>query len=154
MATHYEKKLLHMAKAYLRLDDDAYRDLLESWTGQRSSMDLDHGGVQAAMEGFRLMGWEPWGGYNARRRNGFTRNCRPRRHDPGEMPSGAMLAKIQHMYADLGTPMPKQQEFNRRQCGKPWPQTIQDASKVMEGLKAILGRKKRDERRERQAQPA
>ena len=51
-----------------------------------------------------------------------------------------MQETIQRCYRDLLMEKPQQIAFNRRQIGKPWPQTTAEASKVCEGLKAMLMR--------------
>lgn len=144
-ATNYQKKLLHMGKAALGLDDDAYRDILQACGGVRSSVDLDQKGVEAVMQAYYDLGWMPTGGYSRYQPNGRTRHIqeRRRRADMDAPISQAMMAKIQHLFHDLGWTDPeKQQQFSRRQCRHPWPQTIRHGRAIIEGLSAILRRKK------------
>ena len=155
-STNHQKKLIHMGKAGLGLDDDAYRDVLFACGGVRSSVDLDQKGVEAVMEAFYGLGWMPTGGYNRYQPNGRTRHIRSRRRDAdmdGPI-SQAMMAKIHHLFHDLNWKDSEQQmKFSRRQCRHPWPQTIRHGRAIIEGLNAILRRKKTDGN-QREQQPA
>lgn len=47
---------------------------------------------------------------------------------------------IQALYKDLGWGKARQIGFNRRTCGKTWPQTTREANKIYQGLEEILKR--------------
>lgn len=49
---------IHIAKAQLGLDDDAYRDMLWSVARVRSAKDLDAGGREAVLRHLRGCGWK------------------------------------------------------------------------------------------------
>lgn len=53
-----ELAIIHLAKKDLGLDDDTYRDLLEQWTGKRSSGRMSQGHRQKCIENFKKMGFE------------------------------------------------------------------------------------------------
>lgn len=53
-----QKAVLHIAKAYLALDDDTYGDALEAHGGARSSKDLKHPGFLRVMKHFKACGFE------------------------------------------------------------------------------------------------
>lgn len=147
-ATSFQKKLLHMGKTALGLDDDAYRDILQACGGVRSSIELDQTGVKAVMEAYYGLGWEPRGGYTPYRPNGRTRHIREHRRQASmdEPISQAMMARIQHLYHDMSWTSPeKQQQFNRRQCRHPWPQTYRHGKAIMTALEAILRQRKAKE---------
>mgnify|MGYP000019794251 CR=1 FL=1 len=53
-----ELAVIHIAKADLGLDDALYRDLLEEWTGKRSSAKLNAKERHAVIDAFKKMGFE------------------------------------------------------------------------------------------------
>ena len=57
--TANQKKLLHVAKAKLRLDDEMYRTTLLQIAGVTSSADLDRDGFEAIMGFFEYRGFRP-----------------------------------------------------------------------------------------------
>ncbi len=50
---------IHIAKKQLCLDDDAYRDMLERVTGQRSAKGLGDAKLKLVVLEFRRIGWKP-----------------------------------------------------------------------------------------------
>lgn len=59
---------------------------------------------------------------------------------PQELPTPQQMALMAHLYAHWGWSGPRQQGFNRRVCGAPWPQTRAAATKIIEALKAMQAR--------------
>lgn len=55
--------------------------------------------------------------------------------------SDTLQDAIQRLYADLRWTKQQQIGFNRRTCGKSWPQTTTDANKIYTGLEAMLIRR-------------
>lgn len=53
---------IHIAKKELRLDDDAYRDVLERVTGQRSAKGLNETNLKLVVSEFKRLGWKPRAG--------------------------------------------------------------------------------------------
>ncbi|MCZ4273324.1 gp16 family protein [Maritalea porphyrae] len=50
---------IHIAKKELRLDDDAYRDVLERITGKRSAKGLSEKNLKLVVTEFKRLGWKP-----------------------------------------------------------------------------------------------
>lgn len=50
---------IHIAKKDLGLDDDTYRDFLETLTGKRSASELSHGELDKVVAAFKKEGWQP-----------------------------------------------------------------------------------------------
>lgn len=50
---------IHIGKKDLGLDDDTYRDVLESVTGRRSAGDLNYQQLNAVIDAFKSKGWNP-----------------------------------------------------------------------------------------------
>jgi hypothetical protein len=73
---------------------------------------------------------------------GFTNTARRLRVPrPKGTVTQQQLDLIAALYTQLGwTELPRQIGFSKRCCRKSWPQTRTDANKVIEGLKAMLGR--------------
>lgn len=130
--TNRQKRLLHAAARWLGLDEDTYREILRQEAGVETSLALDQKGLDRVLRRFEQLGFKPSG------RAGRRRHV----HFPGELPTPDQLALIEHLYEDLGWwDRRRQIGFNRRACGRPWPQTREEANKVIEGLKAMLARK-------------
>jgi hypothetical protein len=127
MPTKEQIALIHIAKSQLRLSDDLYRDILRVQGGVESSKDLDARGVEAVLRRFRELGWR-----KKRRRELDER--------PGDLPTPAQLAKIRHLWEDLGwRESERRQGFCRRVCdGNPWPQNREQANRLTEALKAMV----------------
>ncbi|MDS7933998.1 regulatory protein GemA [Acinetobacter sp. V91_7] len=51
-------KLIHVGKTKLGLDDDVYRDIIQSTTGKTSSKDLNLAQLQAVLDRFKQFGFE------------------------------------------------------------------------------------------------
>lgn len=127
-----EKALLHVAKAQLGLDDDLYREILRQEAQAESSAALTYRQFDRVMARMRKLGF--------RRRRAAVKPAAPRALITREQQD-----KIQSLYSALGwSAMNRQMGFNRRQLGKAWPQTRAEANKVIEGLKRILARERRE----------
>jgi len=55
--TNDQKKLLHLAQRALGMDDETYRDMLESIAGVRSSLELSHNKFSAVMDHLERCGF-------------------------------------------------------------------------------------------------
>ncbi|MFP4131286.1 MAG: gp16 family protein [Thiohalospira sp.] len=103
-----ELAAIHTAARELGLDEDAYRDLLEGQTGQRSAGQLDAAMRQKVLERMKALGWNPQPG---RRRPNPARGRR------------RQLDKIEALLADIarlqGRPVPWQyaDAIAARVCG-------------------------------------
>lgn len=126
-----KKAVLHVAKNKLGLDDDLYREILYQEARVKSSTKLSDSGFQKVMKRFETLGFKSMNHKPPRRRN----------NKPGEIVTPGMQDFINDLYNKLGWDDSKRQiGFNRRQIGKPWPQTRTEANKIIEGLKAMVRR--------------
>lgn len=138
MITAAQMRLLRAAIAALELDDDSYRSILRAEAGVSSSKDLDNKSLNLVLASLEKLGF---------------RNTSSKRRDP--RPAGTVTpeqqtliaqnyARLEELSAAAGDPgfttMQARMGFNRRQCGKAFPQTIADAIKVIEGQKAFIAR--------------
>ncbi|MAO56703.1 MAG: hypothetical protein CMM61_13545 [Rhodospirillaceae bacterium] len=69
---------VHIAKKDLGLDDDTYRDVLETVTGKTSCRDIDAAGLSAVLDHFAARGWAPGkvAGADKRRQNFRARSTK------------------------------------------------------------------------------
>jgi hypothetical protein len=124
--------LIHVAKKALGLDDDAYRAVLERVTKKTSAAQLDDGELRRVVDEFKRLGFVS----TSRPKPGRP----PRREeaDPTAAVTPAQQAKMKRLYGILGwTDAERQRGWSVRQCGHAWPQTRDDARKVIEGLRFI-----------------
>lgn len=127
-----QKALLHVAKTQLGLDDDVYRLILEQEAGVTSSKDLTPHGFEKVLARFEQIGFEP----ELRYQRG-----RATQRDPQALTTPAQQKLINDLYDILGWDERKRRTgFNRRVVKKPWPQTREEANKVIEALKAMVAR--------------
>ena len=129
-----------MAKTQLGLDDDRYQDMLECvcGAGVRSSKNLNFDQYNKLIQRFTKMGFELKPKESQGHRQPYLKS--PGR-DPDAIPSPALLHKINELYIELGwVESERRIGFNRRVIKKPWPQTCQEAIKIIEGLKAMVAR--------------
>lgn len=136
MPTRQQLALVHVAKRELRLSDDVYRDILAEQGGVESAKELSAAGLERVLKRFRELGFR-------------RRATRPRRAgravQAGDPPSPLQLAKVRHLWEDLGWREEKRRQgFARRVCGHPWPQTEAEASALIEALKSMVLRGYRD----------
>ncbi|MDP8255838.1 MAG: DUF1018 domain-containing protein [Candidatus Alcyoniella australis] len=117
------------AKAHaLGLDEELLRDVVEAETGGRSISSLSRDQASGVLN--RL------GQERAPRR----RRSR-KRGDPGALITREQAQTIEHNYEDLCWQQQARASFNKRMCGKPWPQTVAEAQKIIEAQRAMLARK-------------
>ncbi len=110
MKTESRRSLLakvHIAAKTLGLDDDTYRDMLESITGQRSAGPLTDRQLVQVIAALRKRGWDDTDPRPARKRP------KPRA-TPGTAP---LLGKIEALLADAGRPWAYAVAIAKRQCG-------------------------------------
>ena len=133
MISNKKKALLHVAKNELDLDDDLYREILYQEARVKSSTKLSERGFQKVMKRFETLGFKSTNYRPPRRRK--------RENKPGEIVTPGMQGFIDELYDKLDWDDSKRRiGFNRRQIGKPWPQTRAEANKIIEGLKAMIRR--------------
>lgn len=121
--------VIHIAKKELNLDDDLYRSILKSEAGVESSKSLSPQQFDQIMKRFKKLGFK---------------KLTPKREKSGSalvLPS--QMEFIEKLYDQLGwTERERRVGFNQRQITKPWPQSRSEANKIIEGLKAMIRRKK------------
>ena len=107
-------------------------------SGQRSSAALT--GPQAAklIAKLKYLAWRASGGEGRAK----SKEQRTKTYSPLESVSKAMLELIEHLWEDARIYQGKsRQGFTKRITGKPWPQTIDDGSKLIEALKGVVERR-------------
>ncbi|MDP8255597.1 MAG: hypothetical protein P9M14_07610 [Candidatus Alcyoniella australis] len=111
----------------ISLDEELLRDVVETETGSRliSSLSRD----QAS------------GVLNRLGQDRAPRRRRRKRGDPGALITREQAQTIEHNYEDLCWQQQARASFNKRMCGKPWPQTVAEAQKIIEAQRAMLARK-------------
>lgn len=85
--------MIHIAKKYLGLDDDTYRDMLWTVARVRSSGELDHAGRANVLTHLKARGWKP-------KRSGFK--TEPPKNV--KMSSVALVSKIGALLTVLDKP--------------------------------------------------
>lgn len=129
MITNAQKKILHIAQHKLELTRDEYESVLFENAGVHTSLELTNQGFDRVMKRFEELGFKN------------TAKKRWKTSHPKWSVTADQQQLIRALYAQLGwDAMPRQMGFNKRCCGKSWPQTRTDANKVIEGLKAIAKR--------------
>lgn len=128
MITNAQKTILHVAAQELGLAREYYEAILQEAGGVTSSKDLDTAGFERAIRRMEELG--------------FVNTARKRpASKPKATPSPKQLAFIQVLFRQIGwTEAERQRGFCQRQTGKAWPQTREEANRVIEGLKAMLKR--------------
>lgn len=131
MVSERQQGLLRVARAQLGWDEETWREVLRVHGGVESTKDLTNEGVDAVLAHMRRSGFTPK----------LKRPWAPRRgSNPGATVTPAQQNKMEALYRELGWDLERQRGFSRRQCGDAWPQDRASATKVIEGLKAIIRR--------------
>ncbi len=126
---------IHIAQKELGLEDDAYRDVLERVTGERSCAGLPEPDLQNVISEFRRLGWKGF-------RNGRKRSKK------------AYVRKVFALWGDLKRKgiwrepsVESLRNFVKKMTGCDDPEwlTYDEASKVIEALKKMDTRQKRNE---------
>lgn len=129
--------VLHVAKKQLGLDDDVYRDVLESAAGVRSAKELTPASFRAVMSRFEELGFQ--GTKHVRRPRSAAK---PDERNPDALVTGRQLAYLRHLFDEVGMDtLRRQAGFCERVCGRPWPQTRREASRCIEALKGMTERR-------------
>ena len=132
MISNAQLAVVHVAKKQLLLHDEEYRALLKAECGVESASDLDNAKFDRLMKRFEKLGFTSTA--KARKR---ARNVR----QPAGVITPDQQTLIATLYGQYGwTDQVRQMGFNKRCCGKAFPQTRTDANKVIEGLKAMIAR--------------
>lgn len=138
------KKLIagiHAQASALKLDDDTRRDMQQQLVGVSSTKEMTVPQLSTVWQRLTVLAKDA----------GLTRNKkgRPGRDErqPAEPPTKEQLDKMAHLYEHLGVHGAAAMQLCRRitrsiekRDGLPWPQTREQANKVIEGLKAMDAR--------------
>ncbi len=95
---------VHIAKAQLKLDDDAYRAVLARF-GVSSSTELDMAGLEKVIHHFEQLGWHPTPGRTRKKdTHGAPKNLARNGRKGGAKPydRSALMTKIEALLADKG----------------------------------------------------
>jgi len=120
--------LIHVAKAQLGLSEDEYREILKAHGGAESAKFLDDLGVDRVLKFFYQLGFK---------------RAKSKRRDLRILASDGQKKMIHCLMEDLGWDRQRLSGFVDRVTAKDYPEelTKQEASKVIEGLKAMRDRK-------------
>jgi phage gp16-like protein len=134
---------IHVAKKELRLDDQAYRDVLEACGGVRSAKDLDLAGRLRVLDQFKKMGWVPKPAPDAPPREA-AKPTRQRKSEPGSQDAKILALWLELKRAGkLREPTDKALDaYCKRMTGvdrREWL-TAKQSNIVIEGLKQWLAR--------------
>ncbi|MCM0757367.1 regulatory protein GemA [Sporomusa sphaeroides DSM 2875] len=136
--------LIHVAKKELGLTDEDYRNILELYGGVTSAKFLTLEGFERVMAhltrlGFRIKPTATKEGKG--HKQAVYRASDTLRADPAEKKTPAQEAMLNHYFTTLGwTEAERRQGFCKRMIKKAWPQTRDEAAKVIEALKAMVAR--------------
>lgn len=137
LVTKSQLAVLHIAKSQLGLTEADYRSVLSLYGGVESAKFLTQAGFKRVVEYLERVG------FKNRQTGKVCQQSKPTYYDPDGTPYPAQLSKLNGLFLALGMMEgERQQGFCRRVIKKPWPQTRTEASKVIEGLKAMLARQR------------
>ncbi|HWW61754.1 MAG TPA: regulatory protein GemA [Thermoanaerobaculia bacterium] len=110
------------------MDDDDWRSLLRAEAGVDTSKDLDNAGMNRVLKRLKKLGFK-------------NTAHRPRRREPNGVITPFQQRMIEDNHARLGfDTSTRRMGFNKRVCGKAFPQTRTEAAKVIEAQNAMLQR--------------
>lgn len=132
--------LIHVAKKELGLSDEDYRSLLQLHGGVNSAKLLTMDGFERVMKQMEQLGFS-----SIRVGNGYKQTvycaADTRLSDPEAIKTPAQEDRLTHYFETLDwQELDRRQNFCRRMIKKPWPQTRDEAAKVIEALKAMVAR--------------
>ena len=121
---------VHIAKAALGLDDDAYRDLLAARAGKRSAAKCSNAQLVGLLEYFKAQGFRAW-------REAGTRRPAP---GPEAAKARALWISLYHLGVVRDPAEAALAAYAARQTGLAAPEWIRDWRPVVEGLKGWAAR--------------
>lgn len=135
MPTRGQLALIHAARRELErsvgLSEESYRDILRMHGGVESSKHLTREGLRAVLEQFQALGWSSPKVRQPRRRGAWH----------GGLITPPQQSKIRALMEVLGWDEAGMIGFSRRMTRKAWPQTSEEASKIIEALKKMVERR-------------
>jgi len=138
MLSRGQKRLVHLAKDRLGLNDEEYREILCLYGGARSSNELDPEGFFAVMDHMKELGFLPMRSRSKRRERAGQEQA-----EVIELATYKQKALISHLEDELGwSSEPERLEnFMAKRLNISRVRTKEDAMKVIEALKAMISRK-------------
>lgn len=132
--------LIHVAKKELALSDDDYRSILELHGGVNSAKLLTMAGFERVMKRMEQLGFSSIKIGKGHRQNVY-RAADTHLSDPEALKTPAQEDRLTHYFETLDwQEADRRQNFCQRMIKKPWPQTRDEAAKVIEALKAMVAR--------------
>lgn len=137
------KKLIagiHAQAMTLQLDNETRREMQQQLVGVESTKDMSLGQLSTIWSRLTVLANDAGLARNA----GLARRKRPGRDErqPDELVTDEQKTKINELFDQLGIAAVGQarMNFSRRTCGSTWPQTREQANKIVEALKAMAAR--------------
>lgn len=134
---------IHAQATALQIPDDVRREMQQKLVGTESTKDMTVAQLSAVWQRLAVLGHDAGLARRARRRPGRDER------QPMEPPTREQLDKIEHLYEDLhikARPMVvialcrRVTKSELAPDGHPWPQTREEANKLIEALKAMRAR--------------
>ena len=136
------KKLIagiHAQAKTLQLDHDTRREMQRQLVGVESTRDMSLGQLSTIWHRLAVLAADA--GLSARFAAFSPGRKRPGRDErrPDELVTEEQKIKINELFDELGITAVGQarMNFSRRTCGSTWPQTREQANKIIEALKAM-----------------
>lgn len=131
---------IHAQAKTLQLDHDTRREMQRQLVGVESTKDMTFGQLSTIWNRLTVLAADA----GLARHAGLARRKRPGRDErqPDELVTEEQKAKINELFDALGIAAVGQarMNFSRRTCGSTWPQTREQANKIVEALKAMVKR--------------
>ena len=131
--------LIHVAKNKLALSDEDYRAILGQY-GVSSSKELTMAGFEQVMAHMERLGFSSIKVEKGHGQNAY-RAADTHISDPKALKTPAQENRLAHYFETLGWhESERRRNFCQRMIKKPWPQTRDEAAKVIEALKSMVAR--------------
>ncbi len=127
---------IHAQAHALQLADDVRRDMQQKLVGIESTKDMSLAQLSTVWSRLTALAQDAGLARPKRRRPGRDER------QPAEPPTGEQIDKIEHLYEDLHVKHRPMVVIGicRRATGHPWPQTREEANKLIEALKDMRRR--------------
>lgn len=133
---------IHAQAKALQLDNETRREMQQQLVGVESTKDMSPRQLSTIWS--RLTQLAHDAGLSTQHSGLSTRRKRPGRDErqPAELVTEEQKTKINELFDALGIAAVGQarMNFSRRTCGSTWPQTREQANKIVEALKAMQAR--------------
>ena len=133
---------IHAQAKALQLDDETRREMQQQLVGVESTKDMSPRQLSTIWNRLTVLAQDA--GLSTQHSGLSTRRTRPGRDErqPDELVTEEQTTKINELFDQLGIAAVGQarMNFSRRTCGSTWPQTREQANKIIEALKAMQAR--------------